>query len=62
MSKKVEITKCVDCPHMDYLYYDYYGTCSFLDATEDGKIRVIKDEIDIFNGIHPECPLQDWEE
>lgn len=56
MSKKCEIKCCRDCPYLDYVYYTYDGTCHLLNDK-----KVIND-IDIISEIHPECPLEEWEE
>ena len=53
MIKKAKITCCEECPHMDYSYYDYKGECCLLK-------KIIKDDIKLYEEIHPECPLEDW--
>lgn len=54
--KKARITCCADCPHLDNSYYDYLGECYLLNNKKISK------EISVNVDIHPECPLEDFEE
>ena len=56
MSKKCEITRCMDCPHMDNQYYDYMRTCALLKKILDEEM------CDIYTEIYEECPLKDWKD
>ena len=58
--KKVKIECCNDCPHMDNEYYTYNGECDFL--SNNGKFRDLSNEINLYQDIHHECPLENWYE